>query len=356
MWERIQAMRRRFDEIEAEMATPEVARNAVRLRELAKERSQMEPLIILLADYNAATDQLQQARELIDESDDAEMEAMARSEAEELEQRIEGLSEQAKRALLPKDPNDERNVIIEIRSGTGGNEAGLWASDLYRAYVRYAESQKWRAEIMSMSENPAGGFKEMIFQITGKGAFSRFKYESGVHRVQRVPATEAQGRVHTSTATVAVLPEVNEVELVIADSDIRMDRFHSGGAGGQNVNKVESGVRLTHIPTNTVVTCTDERSQLKNRVKAMSVLRARIYDMQQQKLQEERSDARRAQVGTGSRSEKIRTYNYPENRVTDHRIGLTLHSLSLVLDGDFDQLIDAVATAEEAKLLEQQVA
>lgn len=356
MWERIQAMRRRFDEIEAEMATPEVARNAVRLRELAKERSQMEPLITLLADYNAATDELQQARELIDESDDAEMEAMARSEAEELEQRIEGLSEQAKRALLPKDPNDERNVIIEIRSGTGGNEAGLWASDLYRAYVRYAESQKWRAEIMSMSENPAGGFKEMIFQITGKGAFSRFKYESGVHRVQRVPATEAQGRVHTSTATVAVLPEVNEVELVIADSDIRMDRFHSGGAGGQNVNKVESGVRLTHIPTNTVVTCTDERSQLKNRVKAMSVLRARIYDMQQQKLQEERSDARRAQVGTGSRSEKIRTYNYPENRVTDHRIGLTLHSLSLVLDGDFDQLIDAVATAEEAKLLEQQVA
>lgn len=356
MWERIQAMRRRFDEIEAEMATPEVARNAVRLRELAKERSQMEPLITLLADYNAATDQLQQARELIDESDDAEMEAMARSEAEELEQRIEGLSEQAKRALLPKDPNDERNVIIEIRSGTGGNEAGLWASDLYRAYVRYAESQKWRAEIMSMSENPAGGFKEMIFQITGKGAFSRFKYESGVHRVQRVPATEAQGRVHTSTATVAVLPEVDEVELVIADSDIRMDRFHSGGAGGQNVNKVESGVRLTHIPTNTVVTCTDERSQLKNRVKAMSVLRARIYDMQQQKLQEERSDARRAQVGTGSRSEKIRTYNYPENRVTDHRIGLTLHSLSLVLDGDFDQLIDAVATAEEAKLLEQQVA
>ncbi len=356
MWERIQAMRRRFDEIEAEMATPEVARNAARLQELAKERSQMEPLITLLADYNVATDQLQQARELIDESDDAEMEAMARSEAEELEQRIEALSEEAKRALLPTDPNDERNVIIEIRSGTGGNEAGLWASDLYRAYVRYAESQKWRAEIMSVSENPAGGFKEMIFQITGKGAFSRFKYESGVHRVQRVPATEAQGRVHTSTATVAVLPEVDDVELVIADSDIRMDRFHSGGAGGQNVNKVESGVRLTHIPTNTVVTCTDERSQLKNRVKAMSVLRARIYDMQQQKLRDERSDARRAQVGTGSRSEKIRTYNYPENRVTDHRIGLTLHSLSLVLDGDLDQLIDAVATAEEARLLEQQVA
>ncbi|MEE9276886.1 MAG: peptide chain release factor 1 [Dehalococcoidia bacterium] len=356
MWEQIEAMRSRFERIEAEMASPEVVGDVARLHKLAKERAQLAPIVALLGEYERVRDGLEQAREVAQEADDTEMEEMARTEVETLSKELEDLTERAKRALLPKDPNDERNVIIEIRSGAGGNEAGLWAADLYRAYVRYAEEKGWRPSMISLSENPAGGFKEVVFEVTGKGAFSRFKYESGVHRVQRVPATEAQGRIHTSTATVAVLPEVEDVEVEIDEADIRMDRFHSGGAGGQNVNKVETGVRLTHVPTGIVVTCTDERSQLKNRLKAMSVLRARLYDQELQKRRTERADTRRAQVGTGDRSEKIRTYNFPENRVTDHRIGLTIHNLQQVLEGQLDQLIDAVATAEEARLLEQQVA
>ncbi len=356
MWERIQTMRARFEEIEAQMATPEVARNPARLRELARERSQLEPLISMLAEYRKATDDLEQARELLAEADDEEFRAMAQSEVETLNAQIERLGEDARRALLPKDPNDERNVIIEIRAGTGGDEAGLWAGDLYRAYSRYADAQRWKTSVISANTTPTGGFKEIVFQVNGKGAFSRFKYESGVHRVQRVPATEAQGRIHTSTATVAVLPEVEDVDFTIDPSEIRMDRFHSGGAGGQNVNKVESGIRLTHEPTGIAVTCTDERSQLKNRVKAMSVLKARLYDLEMRRQEEERSEERRSQVGRGQRAEKIRTYNFPENRVTDHRIGLTLHNLATVLEGELDQLIDSVATDEEARLLEEQTA
>lgn len=347
-------MRERFDEIEQEMARPEVAMDAPRLRTLAKERSQLEPLIGLLADFHKTTDEIGQADEVAKSGGDAELEEMARAEIEELQSHLAELEEEAKRALLPKDPNDDRNVLIEIRAGAGGDEAGLWASDLYRAYARYAEGLRWGTSIVSANEKPGGGFKEVILEVNGDGAFSRFKYESGVHRVQRVPETEAQGRIHTSTATVAVLPEAEDVDVEIAESDIRMDRFHSGGAGGQNVNKVETGVRLTHEPTGIVVTCTDERSQLKNRLKAMSVLRARLYDMQIQEAAQERSDARRSQVGTGDRAEKIRTYNFPENRVTDHRIGLTKHNLNLVMEGQLDELIDAVATAEEAKALESQ--
>ncbi len=356
MWEKIQDLRVRFDEIEAQMATQEVAVNPARLQELAKERAHLEPLMALLEDYGKASDNLTQAKEVVEESDDGELKELAQAEVDELTEHINELEERAKRALLPKDPNDERNVIIEIRAGTGGDEAGLWASDLYRAYNRYAEALRWKTDIISAHPTATGGFKEIVFQINGDGAFSRFKYESGVHRVQRVPETETQGRIHTSTATVAVLPEVEDVEFKIDEADIRMDRFHSGGAGGQNVNKVETGIRLTHEPTGVVVHCTDERSQLKNRLKAMSVLRARLYDLEQRKLQEERSEHRRSQVGTGERSEKIRTYNYAENRVTDHRIGLTLHSLQNVLQGDLDKLIDAVATQEEARLLEEQYA
>ncbi len=352
MWDRIAGMRARFDEIEAEMATPERARDAKRLQELAVERSQLEPLVLLLGTHLKSTDELSQAQELLQEADDDELKQMALAEVEQLTAQLVELDERAKRALLPTDPNDERSVIIEIRAGTGGDEAGLWAGDLYRAYGRYADSQRWKTEIISASTTPTGGFKEIVFEVNGKGAFSRFKYESGVHRVQRVPETEAQGRIHTSTATVAVLPEVEDIDFKIDESEIRMDRFHSGGAGGQNVNKVESGIRLTHEPTGISVTCTDERSQLKNRVKAMSVLKARLYDLEMRRQADERSADRRSQVGSGERSEKIRTYNYPENRVTDHRIGLTIHNLSSILEGELNALIDAVATDEEARLLE----
>ena len=356
MWERLAEMRRRCAEIDAELATPAVAVNVVRLQELSRERAQLEPAITLLGEYERVEDQLAQAREVAAESDDPALQEMAQSEVSELEERLQRLTADAKRALIPADPNDERNVIIEIRGGAGGDEAGLWAADVFRAYIRYAERRRWKTDVISVRENAAGGIKEVVFGVTGKGAFSRFKYESGVHRVQRVPQTEAQGRIHTSTATVAVLPEAQEVDVQINADEVRMDRFHSGGAGGQNVNKVESGVRLTHIPSGLVVTCTDERSQLKNRQKAMAVLRARLYDRQRQEQADERAGARREQVGSGDRAEKIRTYNFPENRVTDHRIGLTLHSLALVLDGDLDGFIDATASASEAKILQDEVA
>ena len=352
MWRQIALMRDRFDAVEQEMASPGVATDRARLLLLTRERSQLEPLIELLTRYHKTQDDMAQAEEVSRGSGEAEIEEMARAEFEELRVAMAALEEEAKRALLPKDPNDDRNVLIEIRAGAGGDEAGLWAGDLLRAYTRYAEGRHWAPDIVSANAKPGGGVKEVILQVTGEGAFSRFKYESGVHRVQRVPETEAQGRIHTSTATVAVLPEAEAVDVEIAESDVRMDRFHSGGAGGQNVNKVETGVRLTHEPTGIVVTCTDERSQLKNRLKAMSVLRARLYDMQMREAVQERSDRRRSQVGTGDRSEKIRTYNFPENRVTDHRIGLTKHNLHLVMEGEIDALIDAVATAEEAKALE----
>ena len=351
MWTRLEDVAVRFREIEAEMADPTTSSNPSRLQALAKEHASLQGKINLLYDYRSASEQLQQARDVFDETDDDEMRELAQLETTELRERIEQLEADAKRALLPRDPNDERNVIVEIRAGAGGDEAGLWAADLLRAYVRYAEGRRWHADVLSASENAMGGFKEVICQIAGDGAFSRLKYESGVHRVQRVPETEAQGRIHTSTATVAVMPEAEEVDVDLDDSDIRLDLFHSGGAGGQNVNKVQTGVRLTHEPSGIVVTCTDERSQLKNKLKAMSVLRARLYEQQRLAAERERADFRRSQVGSGDRSEKIRTYNFPENRVTDHRIGLTRHDLDGMLEGRLDPLIDAAATAEEARLL-----
>lgn len=351
MWARLQDVAERFHEIEREMADPATSGNPSRLQTLAREHSSLQGKINLLSEYQSAADQLQQARDVLDEADDYEMRELALSEVTELREQIEQLEEAARRALLPRDPNDDRNVIVEIRAGAGGDEAGLWAADLLRAYVRYAEGRRWHADVLSASENAMGGFKEVICQIEGNGAFSRLKYESGVHRVQRVPETEAQGRIHTSTATVAVMPEAEEVDVDLDESDIRLDLFHSGGAGGQNVNKVQTGVRLTHEPSGIVVTCTDERSQLKNKLKAMSVLRARLYEQQRIAAERERADFRRSQVGSGDRSEKIRTYNYPENRVTDHRIGLTRHDLNGMLEGNLDPLIDAAATAEEARLL-----
>ncbi len=356
MWDKIAALRRRFDAIEAEMATPEVAQDFARLQTLARERALLEPVVRLLAAHERVQEELAQAQAVLREVSDPDLHALAAAEVETLMARADHLDAEARHALLPQDPNDARNVIIEIRAGAGGDEAGLWAGDLFRAYSRYAERLRWKTEVMAASENPAGGFKEIIFAVHGNGAYSRFKFESGVHRVQRVPATESQGRIHTSTATVAVLPEAEDVDFHVAEADIRMDRFRSGGAGGQNVNKVETAVRLTHVPTGIVVTCSDERSQLKNRLKAMQVLRARLYAREREKQEAELAAERRAQVGSGERAEKIRTYNYPENRVTDHRIGLTVHNLAAVLDGDLEALTDAVATEQEARLLAAPVA
>lgn len=286
---------------------------------------------------------------------DEEMAGLAKDEVESLQAQRDHLLQEIKLALIPRDPADEKDVIVEIRAGAGGNEAGLFAADLFRMYARYASSKRWRTEVMSSNETGIGGFKEIIFEVKGRGAYSRLKYESGVHRVQRVPLTESSGRIHTSTATVAVLPEAEEVEVDIDTNDLRVDTYRASGAGGQHVNKVESAVRITHIPTGMVVTCQDERSQIKNRVKAMAVLRARLLDRERQRQVQELTDTRRSQVGTGDRSEKIRTYNFPQGRVSDHRIGLTLHNLEAVLEGGLDEIIDAVATADQAKQLEVQV-
>jgi peptide chain release factor 1 len=284
------------------------------------------------------------------------MAAMAKDEASELTARIEDLEAQLKQALLPKDPRDDKDVIMEVRAGTGGDEAALFAADLYRMYARYADRRGWQTEVLSSSETGIGGLKEIVFAVRGQGAYSRLKYESGVHRVQRVPTTEAQGRIHTSTATVAVLPEAEEVDVAIAENELRIDIFHASSHGGQNVQKVASAVRITHLPTGLVATCQDERSQFKNKTKAMSVLRARLLDLKEREQAAEMAGTRKSQVGTGERSEKIRTYNFPQDRVTDHRVGLTVHNLEGILDGEIDELLDAIVTSEETRLLEEQAA
>jgi peptide chain release factor 1 len=306
--------------------------------------------------YKSIIRSLEETRSMLDDGLDEEMTALAKQEIATLELRMESLEQELKLALLPKDPNDEKDIIMEIRAGTGGNEAALFAADLFRMYNRYAQSKGWGTDIISLSESGIGGFKEVIFEIRGKGAFSRLKYERGVHRVQRVPITEASGRIHTSTATVAVLPKAEEVDISINPDDLKIDIFHSGGAGGQNVNKVATAVRMTHLPTGMVVTCQDERSQLQNKIKAMSVLRTRLLDIEQRKQGEKITMERRLQVGTGERAEKIRTYNFPQDRVSDHRIGLTLHNLHRILQGELDELIEALATADQAKQLEEQAA
>ena len=356
MWERLEEVRLRLRAVEAEMSEPGAASDPAQLQRLGREHAALQPVVQLFGDYERATGELEQARAVLEEAEDEELRELAQGEAEELRGRIGEIEERAKRALLPKDPNDERNVIVEIRAGAGGDEAGLWAGDLLRAYTRYAEQRGWEAEVLNASGGVLGGFKEVVCQISGGGAFSRLKYESGVHRVQRVPQTEAQGRIHTSTATVAVLPEAEEVDVSVEPGDVRTDLFHSGGAGGQHVNKVQTGVRLTHEPSGIVVTCADERSQLKNKTKAWAVLRSRLWELQRMEQDAERASDRRAQVGSGMRSEKIRTYNFPENRITDHRIGLTRHDLDRMLEGELDPLIDAAATAEEARLLAESAA
>lgn len=354
MWERLQSLEARYEELTAEMGRPEVAADYERLQALARERASLEHVVSLYRRYRDLEPSIEDAQSIVDDGSDPEFAALAREEMESLSGQREQLELELKRALLPTDPHDDRDVIVEIRAGTGGGEAALFAADLYRAYSRYADARGWPVEVLSASETGIGGFKEIIFEVHGQGAYSRLKYERGVHRVQRVPQTEAQGRIHTSAATVAVLPKAEEVEVDIDEDDLRVDIFHAASHGGQNVNKVATAIRLTHLSTGIVVTCQDERSQLKNRNKAMAVLRARLLDMRTREQHEEISEARRAQVGTGERSEKIRTYNFPQDRVTDHRIGLTVHNLPAILDGELDEIIDAVAISEQARLLEEQ--
>ncbi|MDP3879615.1 MAG: peptide chain release factor 1 [Dehalococcoidales bacterium] len=356
MWDKLEQLDKRYRELEAQIATPEAASDPKRLQKLARERASIEDLVVKYREYKATAKSLEETRTMLKDGPDEEMKALVKQEIEDLEARMEQHLEELKLALLPRDENDQKDIIMEIRAGTGGDEAGLFAADLFRMYTRYAQTKGWETDIISVSESGVGGFKEIIFEIKGEGAFSRLKYERGSHRVQRVPVTESSGRIHTSTATVAVLPQADEVELTINPDDLRIDIYHSGGAGGQNVNKVATAVRITHQPTGIVVVCQDERSQLKNKTKAMAVLRARLLNMEQQKQEEQITQQRRSQVGTGERAEKIRTYNFPQDRVTDHRIGLTLHNLPRIMEGDLDQLIDALATSEQAKQLQEQTA
>ncbi len=349
MLEKLAGIEARFEEIDREIAA--AAENYQRVAELAQERADLEPIVTAYREYESLAQQLEEARALL-QAEDTEMRQLAEAEVSELEPRLEALAERLKKMLLPRDPRDERNVIMEIRAGTGGDEASLFAADLYRMYSRYAESRGWKVEVLSQNETGVGGFKEIIFLIKGKGAYSRLKYESGVHRVQRVPATESSGRIHTSTATVAVLAEADALEVDIPDKEVRMEVFRSAGAGGQHVQKNATAVRLIHEPTGIVVQCQDERSQLQNRVRAMSILRARLYELELRKRQQAEEALRRSQVGTGDRSEKIRTYNFPQSRVTDHRIGMSSHNLQAVLDGDLDAFIDELATREEAARLQ----
>lgn len=356
MLDRLEEIDKQFQELEAQIATPEIATDPKQLQKLAKERASLEEVVTKYREYKTAVKSLEETRAMQGETLDEEMKALVKQELESLEAKLEKLQEELKLALLPKDSADEKDIIMEIRAGVGGDEAGLFAADLFRMYSRYAQNKGWDVDIINISEGGGGGFKEIVFEISGKGAFSRLKYERGVHRVQRVPATEASGRIHTSTATVAVLPEADEVEVAVKPEDLRIDIFHSGSAGGQNVNKVATAVRITHLPTGMVVVCQDERSQLRNKNKAMAVLRARLLDIERTKQEEEMVKQRRSQVGSGDRSEKIRTYNFPQDRVTDHRIGITLHNLNKIMAGDFDQLIDALATDDQARQLQEQLA
>mgnify|MGYP001463966961 FL=1 len=339
----------RYEDLERVISDPANVNDYEKIAELAQERAEIADIVSATRAYRQALDELEQARALFDDPD---MAALAREEADALETRIAALEAQLRRMLLPRDPRDDKDVIMEIRAGTGGDEAGLFAAELFRMYARYAENHRWKLEVVSANETGVGGYKEIVFEIKGKGAYSRLKYESGVHRVQRVPATESQGRIHTSTATVAVLAEMDEVDIEINPNDLQIDTYRSAGAGGQNVQKNETAIRIHHIPTGLVVSCQDERSQLQNKLRAMSILRAKLYEMEQERLRSEQDAARRSQVGTGERSEKIRTYNFPQNRVTDHRIGMTSHNLPAVLDGELDEFIDELATREESERLQ----
>jgi peptide chain release factor 1 len=349
MFEKLAGIESRYEELQRLMA--EHAGDYARLAEFARERSELEPVVLRYREHKKAQDALAQARTMLSEPD-PELKALAEGEVAALAPRVEALEKELKSMLLPRDPRDERNVIVEIRAGTGGDEAGLFAADLFRMYSRYAEKHGWKTELLSQNDTGIGGFKEVIFEVKGKGAYSRLKFESGVHRVQRVPVTESSGRIHTSTATVAVLAEVDEVEIGIPEKDVKMEVYRSSGAGGQNVQKNSTAVRLIHIPTGMVVQCQDERSQLQNRLRAMSILRARLYEIEEEKRRAEIEKTRRSQVGSAERSEKIRTYNFPQSRITDHRVGLSLHNMAAVLDGEIDPFIDELSLRDETERLQ----
>lgn len=355
MFEKLSAVEKKFEEINEKLCDPQVVSDIEQYTSLMKEMKNLTPVVEKFREYKKLKESYDEAKMLLDEGGlEKDFREMVQQEYEEAGENMEQAEQELKVLLLPKDPNDDRNVIVEIRGGAGGEEAALFAGTLFRMYSMYAETKGWKPEILSSNPTELGGFKEVSFMIEGEGAYSRFKFESGVHRVQRVPETESQGRIHTSTVTVAVLPEAQEVDVEINPADLQIDTYRSGGAGGQHVNKTESAIRITHIPTGTVVECQDERSQYKNKDRAMKILRSRILEAEQEKQNAEIAGARRLQVGTGDRSERIRTYNYPQGRVSDHRIGLTLYRLEAILNGDLDELIDALITAETAEKLKAQ--
>ena len=353
MFDRLEDILIHYEELMQELASPGVTDDQKRFQRLMKEQADLAPIVEAYKAYKQAKQDMEDSLSLLEEEHDEEMRELAKEELSAARKKIEELEYQLRILLLPKDPNDEKNIILEIRAGAGGDEAALFASELYRMYVNFADSQHWKVELISVNENGIGGFKEVVAMISGKGAYSKMKYESGVHRVQRVPETESGGRIHTSTATVAVMPEAEEVDVVIDDKDIRIDVMRASGNGGQCVNTTDSAVRLTHIPTGIVIYSQTEKSQLQNKEKAFRLLRSKLYDMELEKRQNAEADARRSQIGTGDRSEKIRTYNFPQGRVTDHRIKLTLYKIDSIMNGDINELLDALITADQAAKLSQ---
>lgn len=351
MFDKLQMAEDRYEEINHKLSDPTVIANQDEYRKLMKEHSELGEIVSKYREYKKVTQDIADAQELLQDRLDKDFREMVEMELSDAKEKLDEIKKELKILLLPRDPNDEKNVIVEIRGGAGGEEAALFAGVLFRAYTRYAERKRWAVEILDSNPTELGGFKEVVFQIEGKGAYSRLKFESGVHRVQRVPATEASGRIHTSTITVAVLPEVEDVDVEINPTDLQIDTYRASGAGGQHINKTESAIRITHMPTGLVVTCQDQRSQHKNKDKAMTILRSKLYEIAQEQQDSEVAQARKSQVGTGDRSERIRTYNYPQGRITDHRIGLTLYKIEQVLDGDLDEVIDALITTSQSEKL-----